>query len=100
MFFADEFRLRRAPRQVPFAEKRRRVAAFAEPMGDRAALRRQRIVVVADAVLRREHTGEQRRAGERAERMRRHRLDEIDGLRPQRIEVRGARVGIARVAGS
>src|SRR5581483_4582846 len=91
-------RLRRvAPPQMPFAKKRRGIAPRHQIVGDRPGTDRQRIEITAQPVFRRQHARQYRRARTRSERMRRHRLGEVDALRRQRVEVRRARVRIPRI---
>ena len=94
---ADQLRPGIALIKVPLAEKRRRVPARVQPVRDGARLRRKRIMVIAHAVLRRPHSGEQGRAGKRAEGMRRHGLGVVDRPGRQRIQVRRARIGVAGI---
>ena len=95
---ADQLRPGIAFIKVPLAEERRRVPARAQPVRNGVCLRRQRIMVIAHAVFGRPYAGEQGRAGERTEGMRRHRLGIVDRPGRQRIQVRRARVGVAGIA--
>lgn len=95
--FADEWGVRVALGEVPFADEGCVVAAVVEVVGKGAAACRERVVVVADAVFGGGDSGEDGCAGEGAEGMRGDDLGEAAACRGEGVEVGRADVGVAGV---
>ena len=97
MLRPDQVSLRITLKEMPFAKKGRRIPAHPQLIRDGPRLSGERIEIITHSILRRRDRGQHRSPGKGAERMWRHGLRIVDGLRRQGIEMGRARIGIAGV---